>query len=37
MAAAAKDGRIQTVQAADYEFTQVLGIYSQMTSIVYGQ
>ena len=37
MAAAAKDGRIQSVQAADYEYLQILGVYSEMTSIVYGQ
>ena len=35
--AAAKEGRIERVNTADYEFTSVLGIYSQMTSIVYGE
>ena len=36
VAAAAADGRMDTVEHADYEFINVLGIYQKYTTIVYG-
>lgn len=34
--AAARDGGIQTIESADYQFTSVLGFFQQYTTIVYG-
>ncbi len=34
--AAAEDGGIQTIHHADYEFFNVLGVFSRYTTIVYG-
>ncbi len=35
--AAADDGRITTVEHVDYEFLNVLWVFSKFTTIVYGQ
>ena len=37
IAAAAKDGRITTVQHADYEYLNVIGVFQKYTTIVYGE
>lgn len=37
IAEAARDGEIQSVEHADYEFLNVLGIYSQFTTVVEGE
>jgi predicted small lipoprotein YifL len=34
---AAKNGGITTIQAADYKFVNVLGVYQEFTTIVYGE
>ena len=34
--AAAKQGNIKTVKHADYRMMQILGIYGEFTTIVYG-
>ncbi len=34
--AAARQGGIQTIESADYQYTNVLGIYQQYTTIVHG-
>jgi hypothetical protein len=34
--AAARDGGIQTIESADYAFTNVFGLYQQYTTIVHG-
>lgn len=35
--AAAQNGRLETIDSADYEFVNVLGIYQRFTTIVYGR
>ena len=32
-----QNGRLETIDSADYEFVNVLGVYQRYTTIVYGR
>jgi hypothetical protein len=34
---AAKEGQIKTINHVDYEFKNILGVYSEFTTVVYGE
>ncbi len=37
LSAAAQDGNIRKIHYADYQFENILGVYSKFTTVVYGE